>query len=103
MRKTLKALAIASAIVATLPAAGTALAASAEASSLSQSGSAVCFVLRETDGKIALYREDNPEPLAVYDAPPLGLCPADEELLREGIRLKTRAEVTRLIEDLGVE
>lgn len=102
MRKTLKAFAIASAIALSLPAAGTARAVSAETSS-SQIDGAVCFVLREEDGKIALYKEGSPEPLAVYDAPPLGLCPADSELLREGIRLKTRAEVTRLIEDLGAE
>lgn len=103
MRKTLKALAIASAFALSLPAAVAARAESAEAALLSQSGGTVCFVLREENGKIALYKEDSPEPLAVYDAPPLGLCPADSELLREGIRLKTRAEVTRLIEDLGAE
>lgn len=100
MRKTLKSLTIAAALALTLPAAKTAQAASAEASS--QSGT-VCFVLREEDGKIALYKEGSPEPLAVYDLPPSELCPADSELLREGIRLKTRAEVTRLIEDLGAE
>lgn len=64
---------------------------------------AVCFVLREHGGKIALFSENTEEPLAVYDTPPGSLYPADMELLREGIRLKTRAEVTRLIEDLGIE
>lgn len=64
---------------------------------------AVCFVLREHGGKIALFSEKTEEPLAVYDTPLGSLYPADIELLREGIRLKTRAEVTRLIEDLGIE
>ena len=64
----------------------------------------VCFVLREYCGKIALFEEDLPqEPLAVYETPITSLYPADMELLREGIRLKSRAEVSRLIEDLGVE
>lgn len=62
----------------------------------------LCFVLREEGGKIALYREDIAEPLAVYDAPLGGLTPADEELLREGVRFKSRAEVMRLLEDLEV-
>ncbi len=64
---------------------------------------AVCFVLREYNGKIALFSESVDEPLAVYDTPINALYPGDIELLREGIRLKNRAEVTRLIEDLGVE
>lgn len=64
---------------------------------------AVCFVLREYDGRIALFSESADEPLAVYDTPLDSLYPADIELMREGIRLKNRAEVTRLIEDLGVE
>lgn len=64
---------------------------------------AVCFVLREQSGKIALFREGSEEPLAVYKTPVGSLYPADIELLREGIRLKNRAEVARLLEDLGVE
>lgn len=67
------------------------------------SENAVCFVLREWGGKIALFSEDSDEPLAVYETPVGSLYPADIELLREGIRLKNRAEVARLIEDLGVE
>lgn len=62
----------------------------------------LCFALREEGGKIALYREDIAEPLAVYDAPPGGLTAADEELLSEGVRFKTQAEVMRLLEDLDV-
>ena len=61
-----------------------------------------CFVLREYDGKVALFRENEPQPIAVYEAPS-ALYAADEELLRDGIRLKTAGEITRLIEDLGLE
>lgn len=64
---------------------------------------AVCFVLKEYGGKIALFSENTEEPLAVYETPLSSLYPADVELLREGIRLKNRAEVVRLIEDLGIE
>lgn len=64
---------------------------------------AVCFVLREYGGRIALFSESVDEPLAVYDTPITSLYPGDVELLREGVRLKNRAEVMRLIEDLGVE
>ncbi len=83
-------------ICALIIAAGLGLSAVARAETL-------CFVLREESGKIALYREDIAEPLAVYDIPLGGLTPADEELLREGIRFKSQAEVMRLVDDLGVE
>lgn len=62
----------------------------------------ICFVLREESGKLALYREDIAEPLAVFDPPVSGLPAADAELLREGIRFKSQAEVMRLLEDLDV-
>lgn len=61
-----------------------------------------CFVLREYGGKIALFRESDAQPIAVYQTPVSGLCPADEELLREGIRLRSATEVTRIIEDLDL-
>lgn len=67
------------------------------------SADAVCFVLCEYGGRIALMEEGSPEPLAVYKTPISALCPADAELLRDGIRLKNRAEVSRLIEDLDLE
>lgn len=62
-----------------------------------------CFVLREYDGKIALFQENEPQPIAVYETPPDALYPADAELLREGIRVKSEGEITRLIEDLDLE
>ena len=69
----------------------------------SASANSVYFVLREYDGKIALFQENESEPLAVYKTPINSLYPADKELLRDGIRLKTEAEISRLIEDLDLE
>lgn len=65
----------------------------------------VCFILREYEGKIALFDEDciDAEPLAVYNMPVTDLFPGDIALLREGVRLKNRSEVARLLADLGVE
>lgn len=64
---------------------------------------AVCFVLREYNGRIALFSESADEPLAIYKTPLNALYPGDLELLREGIRMKNRAEVARLIADLGID
>lgn len=61
------------------------------------------YVLREYDGKIALFRAPEPEPITVYETTPEALYPADAELLRDGIRLKSEGELNRLIEDLGLE
>lgn len=81
-----------------------ALALSAQTITLAHaSADAVCFILREYEGKIALLEEGVDEPLAVYKTPIDSLYPADAELLREGIRLKNRAEAARLIEDLDLE
>ena len=62
-----------------------------------------CYVLREYNGKIALFRENTPSPIAVYETPPSALYSADAALIAEGIRVKTDSEIARLIEDLGLE
>lgn len=67
------------------------------------SADSVCFVLREYDGKIALFQENESEPLAVYRTPINSLYPADKELLKDGIRVKSKSEISRLIEDLDLE
>ena len=67
------------------------------------SADAVCFVLREYNGRIALLEEGMDKPLAVYNTPLTALYPPDAELIRKGIRLSSRAEVSRLIEDLELE
>lgn len=62
-----------------------------------------CYILREYEGKIALFRENMPSPIAVYQTPPSALYSADAALIAEGIRVKTDSEIARLIEDLGLE
>lgn len=61
------------------------------------------FVLREYEGKIAAFENGSAEPIAIYDTPVNSLYPADVKLLEEGIRLKSRVELSRLIEDLDLE
>lgn len=62
-----------------------------------------CYVLREYNGKTALFRENSAAPIAVYETPPSALYPADAALLAEGIRVKTDSEIARLVEDLELE
>lgn len=67
------------------------------------SADAVCFVLREYNGRIALMEEGTDEPLAVYKTPITSLYPSDAELIKKGVRLRSRAEISRLVEDLELE
>ncbi len=67
------------------------------------SADAVCFILCEYDGRIALMEEGESEPIAIYDTPISSLYPKDAELLREGIRVENCAELSQLIEDLDLE
>lgn len=62
-----------------------------------------CYVLREYNGRIALFRESEASPIAVYETSPSELYPSDAALLAEGIRVKTDSEIARLIEDLELE
>ena len=62
-----------------------------------------CYTIREYDGNIALYKDGQEEPVAVYSIPVEGISEADRALLHEGIRLQGLSEVSRLLEDLDVE
>lgn len=61
------------------------------------------YIIREYQGKAALFKEGCDSPEAVFDAPLEMLNPADRALLKEGIRLKGLYDVARLIEDLELE
>lgn len=61
------------------------------------------YILREHEGKIALFRENSDTPEMVYSTPLSELNPADAALLGKGIRLKGLTEVARLLEDLELE
>ena len=61
---------------------------------------AVRFILREYNGKIALFCENETEPIAIYKTPVDEFFPADKELLKNGIVLSSREELLKLIEDM---
>ena len=60
------------------------------------------YVLREYNGKVALFYGNATEPEAVYDTSADSFYPADRALLEEGIILSSREELRRLIEDLDL-
>lgn len=73
----------------------------ADAAALSEQLS--CYVIKVAEDGVALYKEGNTQPLAVYSLPVGGVGAADMKLLQEGIRLKGMDEVMRLLEDLDIE
>lgn len=58
------------------------------------------FVLREYNGKVALFSVGEEEPIAVYSNSVDSFYPADRELLHSGIALSSHKELVQLIEDL---
>lgn len=62
-----------------------------------------CYVIGEYDGKVALFREGEEQPAAVYSTPITQINPADAELILKGIRIRGMTEAARLLEDLDVE
>lgn len=73
----------------------------AQAQSISEELS--CYIIKEYNGKVALFREGEEEPAAVYSTPISQINPADAELLKNGIRIRGMTEAARLLEDLDVE
>lgn len=69
----------------------------------SASADAARFVLREYNGRVALFCGSEDEPAAVYQTQVHELYPADRELLEKGISLGSSEELKRLIGDLGLE
>ncbi|MBQ8193927.1 MAG: hypothetical protein IJZ47_01045 [Oscillospiraceae bacterium] len=62
-----------------------------------------CYILKAHEGGIALFKEGEAEPVAVYSAPMEDINPTDAKLLEEGIRLYGMSDVARLIEDLDLQ
>ena len=62
-----------------------------------------CYVIGEYEGKVALFREGEDEPAAVYSTPVSQINPADAELIMKGIRIRGMTEASRLLKDLDVE
>lgn len=62
-----------------------------------------CYILKEYNGKPALFIEGKEKPYAVFSTPMELINPSDAKLLLKGIRLRDISEVNRLLEDLEIE
>ena len=60
------------------------------------------YTLSEYNGQLALFRDDQDEPVARYEAYTNLLPPNDVSLLQEGIPVSSQEELQRLLEDFGV-
>ena len=57
------------------------------------------FLLGFHDGRLALWKDDSPHPEQIYDFREDSLPPADRLQLRRGIRVETREDVWKLLEN----
>lgn len=57
------------------------------------------YLLGAHNGRVALWKGDDPEPARVFPYSVSSLPKADQEALKKGIRLESREELYRLIED----
>ncbi len=57
------------------------------------------FLLGIHDGRVALWQDDDPQPIQVYDIPERTLPVADRLKLKEGIRVESREELWMLLEN----
>jgi len=57
------------------------------------------FLLGIHDGRIALWKDNNPEPVKVFPYSAYLLPPADRRALEEGIRFENLDELKRMVED----
>ena len=73
----------------------------ADVNSIAQEAS--YYILCEHEGNIALFKEGESEPIAVYTAPMEDINPVDRQMLQEGIRISGMTEAARLIEDLDLQ
>ncbi len=57
------------------------------------------YIIREYDKRIAVFEENGSSPLYVTEVYVSELPKADKKLMKEGIHVNSRKELTRLIED----
>ena len=57
------------------------------------------FILGFKDGFIALWKIPDPEPIYISDYSTASLPPADRMRLENGLRVETKEELARLLED----
>ena len=60
---------------------------------------AAAYLLGIREGKVTLWREGEGHPLQIYDIRADSLPPADQFLLGQGIRLKSREELLQILEN----
>ena len=73
---------------------------SADAERQQSATTAVAYVVKEWEGKLAVFRQGESNPEMVYeDVTVMTLPPEEQKRLQEGIRLSDRASLNRLLED----
>ncbi|MBQ2676181.1 MAG: hypothetical protein IJF54_02110 [Clostridia bacterium] len=72
---------------------------SAAAKDSAQNPSPHLYLMKESDGKIAIYKYNTNVPFQVLDVYVDSLPEADRELLKQGINADSKEQLSRLIED----
>ena len=67
-----------------------------------QAGQPAPYLLRDSGGRIALYRQGEEEPVQVYDLYTHLLPQTDVLSLQKGIPIENEEQLDRLLEDLGL-
>lgn len=57
------------------------------------------FLLGIHNGKIALWKDDDPEPIRVFPYQASLLPEKDQDALEQGIHIRDRSQLTRILED----
>jgi hypothetical protein len=57
------------------------------------------FLLGIHEGRLALWKDDDPTPCKVFPCPAIVLPKAVQQQLRDGLRLETMDDVNRLLEN----
>lgn len=57
------------------------------------------FMLGVHDGRVALWKEDDPQPIRIFPYRVTSLPPADQRALEKGIVIEAKEQLHRLLED----
>lgn len=60
----------------------------------------VTYIIKDFNGNIAVYEMDSEKPFKITDVPISSMPKADQEMLKDGIRVKGESELESLLEDL---
>ena len=70
-----------------------------EESSEALSKSEEFYILKEYNGKIAVYSSNSKKPIEITNASTAKLPKSDQEALKDGIKAESKKELNRLLED----